>query len=63
MNVVRPGSHWFRTLQAAMDWQVTTYDALYVLLAFDLDSELVTADDRLADTARERSLPVRSLTT
>jgi predicted nucleic acid-binding protein len=54
---------WLRTLRAAMDWQITTYDALYVLLALDLDAELVTSDHRLADSAREKSLPVRSLTT
>lgn len=52
---------WFRTLRAATDWQITTYDALYVLLALDLDAELVTADHRLADSAHERLLPVQSL--
>lgn len=52
---------WFETLKAAMDWQITTYDALYVLVALDLDAELLTADHRLADTAHQKSLPVRSL--
>lgn len=54
---------WLRTLKAAVDWQITTYDALYVLLALDLHAELVTADHRLVHTAHEKSLPVRSLTT
>lgn len=52
---------WFRSLAAALDWQLTTYDALYVLLALDLDAELVTADLRLIETARKRALPVRPL--
>lgn len=52
---------WFRSLRAALDWQVTTYDALYVLLALDLNAELVTADLRLADAALAKSLPVRRL--
>lgn len=56
-----PG-HWFRCLRAALDWQVTTYDALYVLLALEFEAELVTADARLAGAAREKSLPVRQLT-
>lgn len=54
---------WLQTLQASMDWQLTTHNALYVLLALDLDAELVTADDRLANSARERSLPIRTLAT
>lgn len=53
---------WFRSLSAALDWQVPTYDALYILLALDLDTELVTADVRLADAARGHALPVRRLT-
>jgi predicted nucleic acid-binding protein len=52
---------WFRSLPAALDWQVTTYDALYILLALDLDTELITADLRLADAGLRRSLPVRRL--
>lgn len=34
----------------------------YVLLAIDLDAELVTADLRLADAAVKKALPVRRLT-
>ncbi|MGH3785764.1 MAG: type II toxin-antitoxin system VapC family toxin [Pseudonocardiaceae bacterium] len=41
-----PG-RWFRCLPAALDWGITVYDALYVLLAKDFDAELVTADERL----------------
>lgn len=52
---------WFRAVRAALDWQVTTYDALYVLLALDLDAQLITADLRLADAAVAKSLPVRRL--
>lgn len=52
---------WLRSLPAALDWGVTTYDALYVLLALDLGAELITADVRLADSARSKSLPVRPL--
>jgi predicted nucleic acid-binding protein len=61
LDFVSGTERWFRTLQAATDWQVTTYDALYVLLAGDLETEVVTADQRLLDAARESSLPVRSL--
>ena len=52
---------WVPCLRAALDWQLTTYDALYVQLALDLDAELITADLRLAETARSQSLPVRPL--
>ncbi|MGH3447298.1 MAG: type II toxin-antitoxin system VapC family toxin [Nocardioidaceae bacterium] len=52
---------WFRSVSAALGWQMTTYDALYVLLARELDTELVTADQRLADAAVDRQLPVRRL--
>lgn len=52
---------WFRSLDAALEWELTTYDALYLLLALDLQAELITADRRLAQSARSRSLPVRSL--
>lgn len=52
---------WLRSLRAALGWGVTTYDALYVLLALDLNAELVTADRRLVEAARRVSLPVRSL--
>lgn len=52
---------WARTLEAALEWSVTTYDALYVLLAVELRIELVTADLRLVDSARRKGLPVRPL--
>ncbi len=52
---------WFRSLRAALDWGLTNYDALYVLLALDLGTELITADLRLTDSARRKSLPVRLL--
>lgn len=52
---------WRRSLRAALSWDVTTYDALYVLLALELGTELVTADVRLADAGRRKSLPVRAL--
>lgn len=53
---------WFRSLRAALDWGVTTYNALYLLLALDLDAEFVTADVRLVDTAVHKGLPARHLT-
>lgn len=52
---------WFQSLGAALNWGVTTYDALYVLLALDRRIELITADLRLVDAARTNSLPVRPL--
>lgn len=61
LELVGGAERWFRSLRAALDWGVTTYDALYVLLALDLDAELVTADGRLADAALRMSLPVRPL--
>ena len=61
LEFVGGSDRWFRSLRAALDWGVTTYDALYVLLALDLDAELVTADSRLAGSALRRSLPVRLL--
>jgi len=61
LEFVGGSDRWFRSLPAALDWGVTTHDALYVLLALDLDAELITADVRLADSARSRSLPVRPL--
>lgn len=63
LELVGGSARWLRSLQAAMDWQLTTYDALYVLLALDLDAELVTADARLAGSATRNALPVRRLTT
>lgn len=51
---------WLRSLRVALDWNVTSYDALYLSLALDLDTELVTAD-RDMDTLglRSRSEAVR----
>lgn len=62
LEFIGGSERWFRSLRAALDWQLTTYDALYVLLALDLDAELVTADVRLAEAALEHALPVRQLT-
>lgn len=62
LDFIGGSERWFRALRVSLDWQVTTYDALYVLLALDLDAELVTADARLASSAAERDLPVRLLT-
>ncbi|MBS1848691.1 MAG: type II toxin-antitoxin system VapC family toxin [Actinobacteria bacterium] len=53
--------HWGRTLRAALDWNLTTYDALYLLLAEDLGVDLVTADRRLIDAARHHHLAARTL--
>lgn len=50
---------WPRTLEAALQWQVTTYDAIYVLTALDRDIELVTADVRLHESCSPLGLPVR----
>ncbi|MGI8947630.1 MAG: hypothetical protein ACR2FV_06615 [Ornithinimicrobium sp.] len=61
LELVAGPERWFRSLGAALDWGVTTYDALDVLLALDLDAEVVTADARLASAARAHSLPVRLL--
>ncbi|MDA8044703.1 MAG: type II toxin-antitoxin system VapC family toxin [Actinomycetota bacterium] len=62
MEFIGGSERWRRSLSAALDWGVTTYDAIYILLAMDLGSELITADQRLADCAHARSLPVRTLT-
>ncbi len=62
LELVGGEDRWFRSLRAALDWQLTTYDALYVLLALDLDAELVTADVRLTEAALKKSVPVRPLT-
>jgi predicted nucleic acid-binding protein len=62
LELVAGAERWWRAPSAAMDWGVTTYDALYVLIALDLDAELVTADQRLTDAGHAKSLPVRSLT-
>lgn len=52
---------WLRTLEAALDWQLTTYDAVYVLTALDRGTELVTADLRLHQSCAAHDLPVRLL--
>lgn len=52
---------WPRTLRSALDWQVTTYDAVYVLTALQRHTELLTADVRLQRSCREQGLPVRLL--
>ncbi len=61
LKLVGGPDRWFRSLRAALAWGLTTYDALYLLLALDLGAELVTADVRLTDAAYEKSLPVRPL--
>lgn len=52
---------WARTLRAALEWNLTTYDALYVCLAQDLGCDLITADRRVVEAARRHRLPVRWL--
>ncbi|MDQ3579577.1 MAG: type II toxin-antitoxin system VapC family toxin, partial [Actinomycetota bacterium] len=61
LELIGGEDRWFRSLRVALDWQLMTYDALYVLLVLDPDAELVTADMRLTDAALKRSLPVRPL--
>lgn len=61
LELVSGADRWHRTLRAALDWSLETYDALYVLLAQDLDADLVTADGRLLEAARHHGLPVRPL--
>ncbi len=51
LTFVSGADRWFRCLRAALEWEVTTYDALYVLLAMEFDAELVTADRRLVAVA------------
>ncbi len=62
LEYIGGAERWFRSLSAALEWGVTTYDALYVLLAIDLHAELITADRRLVDSAAKQALPVRALT-
>ncbi|WP_188897131.1 type II toxin-antitoxin system VapC family toxin [Microlunatus endophyticus] len=50
---------WPHTLEAALQWQVTTYDAVYVLTALDQGTELVTADTRLHASCSPLGLPMR----
>lgn len=62
LELVGGSDRWFGSLRAALDWGVTTYDALYLQLAVDLGVELITADTRLTASALQQSLPVRLLT-
>ncbi len=59
LTFVSGTERWFRCLAAALEWGVTTYAALYVLLARDFDAELVTADERLSTA--ETGRPIRLL--
>lgn len=59
LTFVGGAGRWFRCLPAALEWGVTAYDALYVLLARDFDAELVTADERLHAAAT--GVPIRLL--
>lgn len=61
LELVSDSTRWFRCLTASLTWRVTTYDALYVLLAQDLEAELITADARLVDAGMRHDLPVRPL--
>ncbi|MGH3928737.1 MAG: type II toxin-antitoxin system VapC family toxin, partial [Pseudonocardiaceae bacterium] len=47
LTFVGGAGRWFHCLPAALEWGITAYDALYVLLARDFNAELVTADERL----------------
>lgn len=47
LTFVGGAGRWFPCLPAALEWGITAYDALYVLLARDFDAVLVTADARL----------------
>ncbi|MGH3768027.1 MAG: type II toxin-antitoxin system VapC family toxin [Pseudonocardiaceae bacterium] len=59
LTFVGGAGRWFRCLPAALEWGVTAYDALYVLLAKDSGAVLVTADERLH--AAVAGLPIRML--
>lgn len=61
IEFVSGADRWARTLADALLWGVTTYDALYVAMAVDLDAVLVTADQRLLASAATAGLPVRGL--
>ena len=61
LELVAGAQRWVATLADALCWTVTTYDALYVRLALDLDCELVTADRRLVQAGRRARLPVVAL--
>ncbi|MGQ0775969.1 MAG: type II toxin-antitoxin system VapC family toxin [Pseudonocardiales bacterium] len=59
LTFVGGAGRWFQCLSAALEWGITTYDALYVLLAKDFSAELVTADERLHAAAT--GIPIRLL--
>lgn len=59
LTFVGGAGRWFRCLPAALEWGITAYDALYVLLARDFDAVLVTADERLHTAAT--GVPTRLL--
>lgn len=59
LTFVSGTGRWFRCLPAALEWGLTAYDALYVLLARDFDAKLVTADERLHNAAT--GIPIRLL--
>lgn len=61
LELIAGPDRWQRTLRSALDWGLTTYDALYLLLAQDLATDLITADGRLLESARRHGLPARSL--
>ena len=49
-----------KALQIAAAWQRSAYDSLYVALAKEVDAELITADEKLANALAGR-YPVRWL--
>ncbi|MGH3778797.1 MAG: type II toxin-antitoxin system VapC family toxin [Pseudonocardiaceae bacterium] len=51
LTFVCGAGRWFRCLPAALEWGITSYDALYMLLARDFGAVLVTADERLHTAA------------
>jgi predicted nucleic acid-binding protein len=61
IEFISGAERWARTLADALRWGVTSYDALYVAVAVDLDAVLVTADQRLLASAAIAGLPVRGL--
>ncbi|MGQ0623556.1 MAG: type II toxin-antitoxin system VapC family toxin [Sporichthyaceae bacterium] len=61
LELIADPARWYASLSAALDWQLTTYDAHYVLLAQAIGGELVTADARIVAAARVHRLPVRPL--
>lgn len=63
-EIFEPVPHlWPHTLSVAFDWELTPYDAVYVLLAQERRTELVSADRRLLDAGRRHHLPVVDLET